>query len=107
MCRLCPLYTAMWRTNVAARLNRRHQETVREKIKASQLINRLQDHILGKIELDTGQIRAIEILLKKSLPDLSAVEHSGEVETKQFVVMGVPEAASAEEWQKKAPSTQK
>lgn len=90
---------------MAVRLNRRHQESVREKIKASQLINRLQDHILGKVVLDASQIRAIEILLKKSLPDLSAVEHSGEVDTKQFVVMGVPEAASAEEWQKQAQPT--
>jgi len=31
--------------------------------------------------MSASQIRAIEILLKKVLPDLQAVEHSGEVAT--------------------------
>lgn len=90
---------------MAARLNPRHQNMVREKIKTSQLINRLQDHILGKVELTTSQIKAIEILLKKSLPDLSAVEHTGEIENRQYVVMGLPQASSAEEWQKQVQPT--
>jgi hypothetical protein len=67
---------------MAARLNRRHQDMVRDKIQASQLINRLTDHALGLIELSTTQIKAIEILLSKSLPSLTAIEHSGEIETK-------------------------
>lgn len=63
---------------MAARLNNRHQEMVRDKIQASQLINRLQDHALGETELSASQIKAIEILLKKSIPDLSAVQVSGD-----------------------------
>jgi hypothetical protein len=62
---------------MAARLNPRHQDMVRDKIQATQLINRLENHALGDVELSPTQIKAIEILLKKSLPDLSAVEHSG------------------------------
>ena len=51
----------------------------REKIKTSQLINRLQDNALGKIKLDSVEQRSIEILLRKSVPDLSSVEmkHEG------------------------------
>jgi hypothetical protein len=65
---------------MAARLNPRHQEMVRDKIQASQLINRLESHALGEIELSQTQIRAIEILLKKTLPDLSSVELTGDPE---------------------------
>lgn len=64
---------------MAKRLNRLHAESVREKIKASQLINRLTDHALNGVELSSTQVKAIEILLKKSIPDLSAVEVSGEL----------------------------
>lgn len=66
---------------MAARLNRRHQDMVRDKIQASQLINRLTDHALGKTELTATQVRAIEVLLRKSVPDLSSVEVSGNAES--------------------------
>ncbi|MCH9837302.1 hypothetical protein K0U83_16670 [bacterium] len=49
----------------------------REKIQATQLVNRLQGHVNGKYEMSTTQIRAAEILLRKSLPDLQAVEMTG------------------------------
>jgi len=56
-----------------------HQEDVRKKIQVSQLINILQDHALtGEGELPPTRMKAIEILLKKSIPDLSAVELSGD-----------------------------
>lgn len=63
---------------MAARtLRPRHQDEVRAKIQASQLINRLTDHAFGKVTLDASQVRSIEILLRKSLPDLSAIEMTG------------------------------
>jgi len=63
---------------MAARtLRPRHSDEIRAKIQASQLVNRLTKHALGEVELSATQIRAIEILLKKSVPDLSAVELSG------------------------------
>jgi hypothetical protein len=61
---------------MAARLRTTHQEDVRTKIQTSQLINRLQDHALGKIELEPSQIKAIEVLIRKTLPDLSQVTAS-------------------------------
>ncbi len=66
---------------MAERLRKMHQDDVRTKIQTSQLINRLTDHALGTVELVATQVRAIEVLLKKVLPDLQAVEHSGEVAT--------------------------
>ena len=49
------------------RNNPRHQAIVREKIRASLLINRLQDHAMGKIELSVSQVQSIKILLDKVL----------------------------------------
>ena len=68
---------------MAARLRPHHQDEVRTRIQTSQLINRLTSYALGTAEgeekvaeLTTGQLKAIEILLKKSLPDLSAIDWS-------------------------------
>jgi hypothetical protein len=44
------------------------------------LINRLHKQASGEIELSNNQLRAIEVLLRKTLPDLSAIAHSGAVE---------------------------
>ncbi|PVX77178.1 hypothetical protein [Paraburkholderia unamae] len=62
---------------MAARLRKTHQDDVRAKIQASQLVNVLQDHALGKTpDISASRLKAIEILLRKSVPDLSAVELS-------------------------------
>lgn len=59
---------------MAARIKKiRHDEETRKRIQAAQLINRLQNHVDGKVELSTTQVRGIEILLRKILPDLSDV----------------------------------
>lgn len=56
-------------------MNRLHQDDVRRKIQASQLLNVLQDHALtGVGDISITRLKAIEILLRKSLPDLSAVQ---------------------------------
>lgn len=46
----------------------------REKIGISQIINRLQNHLNGKIDLSPTQIQAATILLKKVAPDLTQSE---------------------------------
>lgn len=64
---------------MAARLNKLHQEDIRQKIQASQLINVLQKHALGETEeLSMSRMKAIEILLRKSIADLSAITLSGD-----------------------------
>jgi hypothetical protein len=56
-----------------------HPDEVKQKIKTSQLINRLQQNALSKKEtLTRGQIDSIKSLLAKTVPDLRAVELTGE-----------------------------
>lgn len=64
---------------MAARKQLWHPDAVREKIKASQLINRLTDHALSDAPLmDASQVNAARALLGKVLPDLKATEITGE-----------------------------
>jgi hypothetical protein len=44
------------------------------------LVKRLEDHALGIVDLGQTQIQAIRILLDRTLPVLSSVTHSGELE---------------------------
>lgn len=64
---------------------------VRNRIQTSMLVNRLTDHALGKVELQPTQVKAIEILLKKTMPDLSQV--SGTIEN---VIRSVEDLSDAE-----------
>lgn len=83
---------------MAARKTLFHDETARKAIQTSQLINRLNNHANGTVELSPTQVRAIEILLRKSLPDLVAVDHSGEIG--HAYVAAVPtQATNVDEWQ--------
>lgn len=66
-------------------LGRRHQDEVRTKIQASQIINRLYSAFQGEIELSSTQVNIAKALLDKALPDLKAIEHSGDGENPLFV----------------------
>jgi len=56
-----------------------HQEDIRKKIQAAQLIKVLQNHALnGDSDISLSRMRAIEILLRKSVADLSAITVSGD-----------------------------
>jgi hypothetical protein len=72
---------------MAARINLRQQEQTRAAIKTTQLVKRLQCYALDEkddagnvVDLDAGKLRAIEVLLRKSLSDLSSVTISGDEE---------------------------
>jgi hypothetical protein len=58
----------------------RHDEETRAKIQTSQLINRLQSYVLGEVQLEPGQVTAALGLMKKTLPDLTATELSGDAD---------------------------
>lgn len=68
---------------MAARLRTTHQEDVRKKIQASQLINFLQNHALkGDSEVAQSRIDAAKFLLNKSIANPATdnnVNHSGTV----------------------------
>ena len=79
---------------MAARTRKiRHDDETRAKIKTSQLINRLEDHVFGDVELSATQVSSALGLLRKTLPDLSNVEHSGELNTKRSSEMTDDELA--------------
>lgn len=46
-------------------------------IKVGLLVKRLYDNSIGVIDLTALQIKSIEIILKKLVPDLKSIEHSG------------------------------
>lgn len=51
---------------------------VREKIRATLLVKKLEDHVLGSQELAATQVTAALGLLKKCVPDLARSEVTGE-----------------------------
>lgn len=78
--------------NTAAKLNPRHQQLIRDKINAALLVEKLQQCALDGLELTSQQMKAIEILLKKSVPDLQSIEMTGDAEAPVVlkVITGVP-----------------
>jgi hypothetical protein len=65
---------------MAARNKASHDYKTREKIQTTQLIKRLTNHVLdedGGI-MTSSQVRAAEVLLRKTLPDTQAVSLTGE-----------------------------
>lgn len=64
---------------MAARKQLFHPDDVKQKIQASQLINRLTEHALSPAPImDASQVTAATKLLGKVVPDLKAIEHGGE-----------------------------
>ena len=71
---------------MATRISPRHDLATREKIKTSQLVNRLQGFALEEDDPQTGKpivmskerVNAAIALLKKTLPDLVATTLSGD-----------------------------
>jgi uncharacterized protein with von Willebrand factor type A (vWA) domain len=88
---------------MAARKNRGTKdqgwdESVRQRIQASMIINRLTDHILGKVEMQASAVTAALGLLKKVAPDLSSVESKNET-TVRYVARVPEKATNSTTWQ--------
>lgn len=62
---------------MAARLHRLHQDDIRRKIQASVIIDRLEKHVKGELELTATQISAAQTLLDRSVAKLSQIQHTG------------------------------
>lgn len=56
-------------------------ESWREKIRISEIINRLQDFTTGKCEMSPAQVKAAQVLLDRVMPTLSASEVTKRTET--------------------------
>ena len=61
---------------MATRLNNRHQESVKAKIQASQLINRVQKHALGELELTPTQLDANKFLINKIISNAPTEQYT-------------------------------
>lgn len=67
---------------MAARLSPRHDAATREKIKTSQLINRLNAFALSEldptsgepVQMSSAQVKAAETLLDRVLPKMQSIE---------------------------------
>lgn len=89
---------------MATRKKLNHDQNTREKIQTSQIINRLTDHVLGKLKnkegeqitLEASQVTAALGLLKKVLPDLSATNVQGDIFNHHYVVSSEP--LTEDEW---------
>lgn len=77
----------------------RHDDETRARIQAGNIINRLTKLIEGKIDMAPHAVTAALGLLRKTLPDLTSVEHSGEV-TKTYVARLPQPIRDIDEWQK-------
>jgi hypothetical protein len=75
--------------------NRRkpYPEIGRQRIDAAKLLEKLKDHALGECEMSATQVQAARILLGKVIPDMKAIEHSGEVEHKVNATIYAPSKA--------------
>ena len=63
---------------MAARTNKpKHEEKTKLLIQATQLLNRLYQHANGEIEMTQSQVNAAKVVIGKKIPDLKAVELSG------------------------------
>ena len=57
---------------IAERKARWTADVVRARIRTGMLINRLQNHVMGRLDMSKTQIQAAGILLRKTLPDMVA-----------------------------------
>ena len=67
------------------RLNPQQDERTRSAIQTSQIVNRLTSLINGTVEMPPHAVTAALGLLRKTLPDLTSVEHSGEIVTSKVI----------------------
>ena len=56
-----------------------YAEAIRARIRAGGIAKRLEQHVLGTVEMSTSQVQAALGLLRKVVPDQTTIEHSGEI----------------------------
>lgn len=73
---------------MAERLNKRQADSARSLIQTQRTLQELQKHVFGERDMSSTQIRAAEVLLNKSLPNLQAVDLNADVQADVNVVIG-------------------
>lgn len=82
-------------------LREEHAVAVRERIQTTQLVERLQKFALGdsRTKVTPQQLKAMEMLLSKTVPDLASVKHEVSTDKVTFVIgtsFAAPPKASGE-----------
>jgi len=67
-------HDARARRDLSPEAQRRKAETCRLRIQTSVLIDRVQKHAMGKVQMTPTQLSAAQALLRKTLPDLVGVK---------------------------------
>jgi len=84
---------------MAARKTTYLNDSWRQRIKTSMLINRLTDHVNGKVKLENSQVTAALGLLKKTAPDLTSVAMGQDPALEPMKVdIGIRPTLSREDW---------
>ena len=84
---------------MAARLNKRHTEDIKTKIKVGNIIDRLEKCIAGEIELTSQQVTSAKILLDKTMSNApQSIEQKTELSGS--VDIAVRPQLTKEEWLK-------
>lgn len=69
-------------------LREEHAIAVRERIQTTQLVERLQKFALGdsKVKMTAAQIKATEMLLDKTVPNLASIKHEVDSKSVTFLI---------------------
>lgn len=93
---------------MAARKLKIHQtpetiERIKGQIQACQIAKRLNDHVMLGLELNKSQVSAALGLLKKVVPDLASMQHSGDANNpiKIEAELEIRPQLSRAEWEKR------
>ena len=67
---------------MAVRSRLEHDELTRKKIQSTQIVNRLNNHVLSEDGdlMTTSQVNAAKVLLNKVIPDLSNIDLNATVD---------------------------
>lgn len=76
----------------ARKVKREHDQLTRDKIQTTQIVKRLTNHVLGKVDMTPSQVSAGLGLLKKTLPDLQSQTNAEGTGPQEYVFTGVPRA---------------
>ena len=73
------------RTKEGKRFFNTNPEQLRARIKTGNILDRVQKHSLGQIQMSNSELQAAKLLLDKAMPSMQAVQQEIS-ETKSFVV---------------------
>lgn len=76
--------------DLSDRAKARRAETTRLRIKTSALIDKLQNHVMGKEDMTPTQLAAAQTLLKKVLPDMVSAKQELNVSPVVFNITTTP-----------------